>query len=215
MTQTINALFNQDFAANQLNVLYNDLLDDRLAAGWELGDTRTEMGDQFDRHTQMLNGMHNIGVTLDWIQGLMTEAFGFLAGAEGDKFVRNLYLVRLAVDDLFVGAGYHDLKVGELIGPDALVELLDEVRPQVQRDILPRITKDGTYTLEEARAYMNDLWHFATCGLVGTAQMDLAYGADVLLKDGRYQKPRTLINTGDLADSVRTETAVAVLEGLL
>lgn len=215
MTQTITTLFAQDFAANQLNVLYNELLDTRIENGWELADTRYEMGEQYDRHTLMLANAHNIAVTMDWLQELVAKAFEFLTKDEGAKYVRNLYMARLAVDDLFVGAAYHELTIGTETGCNAVVEMLEMIVPQVQREVLGNLRKDGNYTIEEARALMADLWFFASAGLVGTKQDDLAYGADILVKDGRYQQPKALINTGDLADGLTTEATVAALEGLL
>ena len=171
-------------------------------------DNQLEMGEQFDRHTMMLTNKHTIAVTMDWIHGLMADALKFLTKGETDKYVRNLYLVRLATDDLFVGAIYHELEVGEEREVHALQALLQMIRTQIDRDLAGGITRDGTYTLDDARRIADQLWYFATCGLVGIPTQNLAYGCDVLVKDGRYQRPRTLINTGDLANNVKVAAAL-------
>ena len=213
MTQTITALLAQDFAGNQLDLVYGELLNERLANRWQLNeDDQIEMGEQYDRHTLMLATNHTLAVTMDWIHGLAAEAFNYLTGNEGDKFVRNLYLIRLAVDDLFVGAVYHELNIGELYGPDALVDVLGMVKEQTDREILGAITKDSNYNVAEARKEMDRLWYFITCGLIGTRAKNLAYGNDVLVLDGKYQHPETLANTGDV---VAKEDMAATLDALL
>lgn len=215
MTQTVNALLNEDFAENQLNVVYNELLDQRLLNEWQLGDEQIEQGEQHDRHCLMLRDNHTLAVTMDWVHGLAAQAFKYLTGNEGDKFVRNLYLIRLVVDDLFIGAAYHEMNVGELYGPDALVEVLGMVKEQVDRETLGAITKDCNYNVAEARKEMAFAWYFISCGLVGTRTKNLAYGKDILVLDGEYQQPRVLVNTGETEVELNVGQAVDALNALL
>ena len=215
MTQTINALLKEDFAGNQLNVVYNELLDQRLLNEWQLGDDKTELHEQHERHCLMLRDNHTLAVTMDWIHGLAREAFRFITNNEGDKFVRNLYMVRLAADDLFIGAAYHEMNVGELYGPDALVEVLGMVKEQVDREVLGAVTKDCNYNVAEARKEMANFWYFMTCGLVGTRAKNLAYGNDILVLDGKYQQPRVLVNTGETTTDLNIGQAVDTLNALL
>lgn len=215
MSFTITQLLQQDFSANQLNLTYDELLVQRMEAGWVVTDSADELREQFARHKAMLTDAHSLAVTLDWIQGQMTEAFRFLVADEGSKYVTNLYKVRLATDDLFVGSEYHDLEIGEKRGPDALVGLLEDVKTQVSREILGSITNTGTYDLGEARELMNDLFYFATCGLTGTKQSNLAYGNDVLVENDVYTHPTSLVDTGDCISVKDMALTVDVLNGML
>ena len=113
---------------------------------------------------------------------------------------------------LFVGACFYDLEVGDATGADAIVEVLDLIKGQIDHDLAGRVLKDGTYTYEQVRTIAADLWYFATCGLVGTPTKDLTYGTNLLVLGGVYQKPQTLVNTGDYDEAF---DAVAALNALL
>jgi len=207
---TTNALLTADLAANQLNVIYNDVLDERLANNWQV-DERTEIGDQHNRHQIMMANVHNLAVTFDWIQGRMVEAFAFLTGNEGDKYVRNLYQVRIAIDDMIVGAHYNDLTIGDVVGADALAELLKAVEVQTRIEVLEKLTADCNYTMEEATQIMELIWGFVACGLIGKDTDNLAYGNDVLILNRIYQRPTTLVNTVELTINAAATALNALL----
>ena len=215
MTFTTNALLTADFAANQLNAIYDNYLNERLAQGWVVQEDREALADQYERHCLMLKNNHHFAVTLDWIQQQMTQALAFITGNETDKFVRNLYRVRLACDDLTTGAHYHDLTVGEMRGTDALVDLLQAVREQTIHEVVGGVRKDGAYTVEEARLMAEHLLYFATCGLVGERTENLFYGNDILIHNCLFQRPTTLVNTGDLADDFDAVATADALNALL
>ena len=212
---TVAAQLTEDFAANQLDAIFDTRLNQRLANGWVVEENRDAIADQYERHCLMLKTNHHFAVTLDWIQQEITQALAFIAGNETDKFVRNLYKVRLACDDLTAGAHYHDLTVGEMRGVDALVDLLEAVRQQVIHEVLGGVRKDGAYSIEDARVMTDHLLYFATCGLVGERTENLFYGNDILIHNCVFQRPTTLVNTGDLANDFDAAATANALNALL
>jgi len=215
MTKTRKTSPNPDFAGDRLYELYNEFIDQRLLNEWQLEDEQIEHSNQYARHCLLLANKRTLAVTMDWIHQMATQAFSYITKLEGDKFVRNLYMVRAAVDDLFVGAAYHELSIGDLYGPDALVDVLSMVKEQVDREVLGAITKHCTYNLADARKHMDSLWYFMSCGMIGTRTNDLAYGNDVLVLKGVHQHPRTLVNTGEIAAETIFAKAVDTLNALL
>jgi len=198
MTCTTNALLTTDFASNQLSSIYNDRLEQRLANHWVVEEERNASSDQCERHSLMLKSDHTLAVTLNWMQQEITKFLAFIAGHERNKFIRNLYKVRLACDDLIAGAHYHDLTVDEMRGVDVLVDHLEGVRQKTLHEVIGGLLKKGTDTIEEARAATDQLLYFATCGLVGERTETLVYGTYILIQNGIFEKHETLLKTGNL-----------------
>ncbi len=203
MTLSTNQLLTLDYNANIINGLYKTLLEQLLEDGWkDNGDTAVI------RQEMIVASNHNLAVMLDWIQGKATEAFQYINGYETDKYVRNLYLVRIAVHDVVQAL------VGNDVNPALIKSILGDVVIQVRREIVPSIGSNAAYTIDEADALMMSFWYFMTDGLIGDKQEYLHYGTDVLVFKGEVVCPKTLDNTGDDMDDDDFLTNVNALEDL-
>lgn len=186
MTLLTNQLFTLDYNTNIINGLYKTLLEQLLEDGWkDNGDTAVI------RQQMIVASNHNLAVMLDWVQGKAVEAFKYINGYETDKYVRNLYLVRIAVQDMV------EALVGEDVNDAVIKSILSDVVTQVRREIVPSIGSNAAYTIDEADEVMDTFWYFMTDGMVGTKQEFLSYGTDVLVFKGEVVCPKTLVNTGD------------------
>ena len=186
MTLLTNQLFTLDYNTNIINGIYKTLLEQLLEDGWkDNGDTAVM------RQDMIAANKHNLAVMLDWIQGKAVEAFAYLNGYETDKYVRNLYLVRTAVQDVVQAL------VSDDISPAVIDGILSDVVVQTRRMIAPSIGAAAAYTIDEADALMMEYWYFMTDGMIGTKTEFLSYGTDVLVFKGEAVLPKELVNTSD------------------
>ena len=132
-----------------------------------------------------------------WIQSQLTEAFGYLSGDANAKYVRNVYKVRLAIKDMLAGFKCHNHVISGRRGQAALTELLTEIAIQVRKEVVNSIPRSGKpYTIEQATEAVQDIWGFASYGMVFEKPLNLSYDNYILVEEGSVTKPKSLANTG-------------------